>query len=58
MSDLVIFMFGLVVTVITATATMLIGMSEAADKNHARPQDLSGIEKKIVGTQRPEQSAG
>lgn len=58
MSDLVIFMFGLFVTVITAIATMLIGLSEAADKSHSRPQDLTNLEKKIVGKQRSEQSTG
>jgi hypothetical protein len=52
MSDLVIFIFGSVVTAITATATVLIGFSEASDTSHARQEDLTRLEKKIVGQER------
>jgi len=56
MSDLIIFLFGLAVTAITATATVLIGLSEARDPNHARQQDLNRLEKKIVGQERTTES--
>lgn len=48
MSTLTIFIFGLMVTGITLTAVILIGLSEAADPAHSRLRDLSRLERHLV----------
>ena len=42
MSTAFTFGLGLVVTAITAAAVILVGVSEAADPSHSRPEDLAG----------------
>jgi hypothetical protein len=44
-----IFVLGTIVTVITGYAAFLVGLEEAADTTQSRVQDLTAIEKKIVG---------
>ena len=46
---LIIFLLGLFVTGITLTASILVGLQEAADPSHSRIEDLTELEKKIVG---------
>jgi hypothetical protein len=53
MSSLGIFVFGFIVTGITLTAVLLIGLSEAADPVHSRLSDLSPLERKLV--ERPDE---
>lgn len=48
MSTLAIFFLGLLVTGLTLTAVLLIGLSEAADPAHSRLSDLSALERKLV----------
>lgn len=55
MSDVIIFLFGLLVTGMTVVAIILVGLSEAGDTDHTREKDLSKIEKKLVGDKRMEQ---
>ena len=45
----IIFFLGVFVTAITLTASILIGLQEAADPSHSRIEDLTELEKKIVG---------
>lgn len=52
MSDVIIFIFGLLVTGMTVVATILVGLSEAGDADLAREKDLTEIEKKLVGDKR------
>ena len=52
MSTLAIFVLGLFVTGLTLTAVFLIGLSEAADPAHSRPDDLSPLERSLVGHMR------
>jgi len=52
MSTLAIFVVGLLVTGITLTAVLLIGLSEASDPAHSRLSDLSSIERALVGRSR------
>jgi hypothetical protein len=49
MSTLAIFVLGLFVTGLTFTAVFLIGVSEAADPAHSRPDDLLPLERSLVG---------
>ena len=49
MSTFAIFVLGLFVTGLTLTAVLLIGMSEAADPAHSRPDDLLPLERSLVG---------
>ena len=49
MSTALIFGLGLVVTAITSAAVILVGISEAADPSHSRPEDLAGWERSLVG---------
>lgn len=44
-----IFCLGLFVTGITLTASVLVGLQEAADPSHSRIEDLTKLEKRIVG---------
>ena len=48
MTVLMIFVVGLVVTAITVTAVLLVGLSEAADPVHSRPEDLAAWERALV----------
>ena len=52
MSDVIIFLFGLLVTGMTVVATILVGLSEASDTNMSREKDLTDVEKKLVGKAR------
>jgi hypothetical protein len=45
----IIFFLGVFVTAITLTASMLVGLQEAADPSHSRIEDLTEFEKRIVG---------
>ncbi|MEJ2582811.1 MAG: hypothetical protein P8127_14440 [Acidobacteriota bacterium] len=49
MSSLAIFALGLFVTGLTVAAVSLVGMSEAADPAHSRPEDLTPVERSLVG---------
>jgi hypothetical protein len=49
MTTLAIFVLGLFVTGLTFAAVFLIGVSEAADPAHSRPDDLSALERSLVG---------
>ena len=49
MTSLAIFVLGAVVTLITCAGAILIGLEEASDPDQSRIQDLTGIEKQIVG---------
>ena len=49
MSTFAVFVLGLFVTGLTLTAVLLIGMSEAADPAHSRPDDLLPLERSLVG---------
>ena len=53
MSTIAIFMLGVLVSVITFVAALLVGLDEAADQVHSRQEDLTKLEKKLVG--RPDQ---
>lgn len=49
MTSIAIFVLGLIVTVITGMGALLIGLEEAADENHSKVENLTALEKKIVG---------
>lgn len=49
MSTFAIFLLGLVVTAITGVGAFLIGIQEAADPSQSQLQDLTDLEKRIVG---------
>jgi len=49
MNSLAIFILGSVVTAITGVGAILIGLQEASDPKQSRVQDLTDIEKEIVG---------
>ena len=49
MTSLAIFVLGLVVTAITGAGAILIGLQEASDPDQSRVEDLTTIEKQIVG---------
>ena len=44
-----IFALGVIVTVITGVGAILIGLEEASDSDQSRVQDLTHLEKQIVG---------
>jgi hypothetical protein len=48
-STALIFALGVLVTGITVAAVVLVGLAEAADPKHSRPQDLTEWERSIVG---------
>jgi hypothetical protein len=52
MSTLAIFVVGVLVTGITLTAVVLVGLSEASDPAHSRYSDLSTLERSLVGRSR------
>ncbi len=49
MTSLAIFVLGVIVTVITGAGAVLIGLQEASDPDQSRVQDLTDLEKQIVG---------
>lgn len=49
MTSFTIFVLGLFVTAITGAGAILIGLQEASDPSQSRVQDLTGLEKQIVG---------
>ena len=49
MTTLSIFILGLIVSGITGYAAFLVGLEEAADPSQSRVEDLTVIEKKLVG---------
>jgi hypothetical protein len=49
MTSLAIFVLGVIVTVITGAGAILIGLEEASDRDQSRVQDLTALEKQIVG---------
>ena len=53
MSSLAILVLGLFVTVITGTGAVMIGLQEAADRGQSRVEDLTDVEKQIVGRDSP-----
>jgi hypothetical protein len=52
MVHLDIFLLGLFVTIVTIAAVILVGLHEASDPFHSRPQDLNEWERRLV--QRPD----
>ena len=46
--DIAIFAVGLLVTAATLAGAFVIGLAEAADPDHARASDLTGLERKMV----------
>lgn len=51
------FLFGLLVTGMTLVAVVLVGISEAGDTDHARGEDLTDLEKRVIGNKRVEDDA-
>jgi hypothetical protein len=49
MTSFAIFVLGLIVTVITGVGALMIGLEEASDPDQSRLQDLTQLEKQIVG---------
>lgn len=56
MTTIAIFVLGLVVTAITGAGAILIGLQEAADPSLSRVEDLTELEKKIVGRKYPDRN--
>ena len=54
MTSFAIFVLGLIVTVITGTGATMIGLQEAADPGQSRVEDLTALEKHIVGRGTPD----
>jgi hypothetical protein len=48
MFHLDIFIFGLLVMSLTVTAAVLVGLQEARDPSHSRPEDLATWERNLV----------
>jgi hypothetical protein len=48
MTTLAIFLLGVLVTGVTFTAVLLVGLHEAADSAHSRFEDLSSFERSVV----------
>ena len=49
MIDGLVFSIGLLVVLITAAATFVIGLQEAADPTSSRPEDLTKFEQRVTG---------
>lgn len=49
MSNAIIFILGLFVSGLTLSAAVMVGLQEASDPGLSRAEDLTDIEKKIVG---------
>lgn len=58
MSTVLIFALGVLVTGLTVAAVVLVGIAEAADPKHSRPQDLTEWERSIVGREPPQGKSG
>jgi len=52
MTTSLIFALGVFVSVLVAIAVVLVGLSEAADPDVARKEDLASWERKLVGESR------
>ncbi len=48
MIDLTVFCLGLLVSIITGTAVVLVGIQEAGNPSSSAPEDLTAWEKKVV----------
>jgi hypothetical protein len=57
MTTMMIFLLGVLVTLVTLTAVVLVGLSEAADPAHSRPEDLTAWEQSLVGAEREASAA-
>jgi hypothetical protein len=55
--SVVIFLLGVFVTVITLSAVILVGLSEAADPGQSRPEDLTSWERYLVGRERAKRAS-
>ncbi len=55
MTSFAIFVLGLIVMLITGTGAVMIGLQEAADPDQSRVEDLTAVEKQIVGRGRPDE---
>ncbi|TWU32010.1 hypothetical protein [Novipirellula artificiosorum] len=53
MTSFAILVLGVIVSAITGTGAIMIGLQEAADPDHSRVEDLSAVEKQIVGRDGP-----
>jgi hypothetical protein len=49
MTPIAIFVLGLIVTAITGAGAIMIGLQEASDPVQSRLEDLTEVEKKLVG---------
>ena len=49
MSIVAIFILGCIVTAVTGTAAVLVGLDEAADHTQSRIEDLTEFERRLVG---------
>ncbi len=52
MSDLIIFILGVVVTGMVVVGVVLMGLNEASDPNQSRPEDLAEWERDAVAKDR------
>jgi hypothetical protein len=52
MTTTMIFVLGVFVTLVTLSAVVLIGVSEAADPAHSRAEDLTAWERSLVAEDR------
>ena len=48
MIDLTVFCLGLLVSIITGTAVVLVGIQEAGNPSSSAPEDLTAWEKRVV----------
>ena len=48
MINLFIFILGVLVMLLTIAGVVLVGIHEASDPAHSRPEDLSNLEKRLV----------
>ena len=55
MVHLDIFILGLLVTSLTLTAAVLVGLQEAQDPSLSRPEDLTTWERNVVNRPNPEE---
>jgi hypothetical protein len=54
---MMLFLLGCVVTILTVTALALVGLSEAADPDHSRKEDLTEWEWSLVRRERAKLAA-
>jgi hypothetical protein len=55
--NVAIFLFGVLVMAITLFAVFLLGLSEAADPSLSRPEDLTKLERYLVGRERADKTS-